>query len=295
MPEELRVMQLSDHESVKDLCALLWGERDYVPRRFPHWIEDSDSYPFGIFSGSDLLAMGCLEVVPDSRVAWAKALRVSPEQQRRGHGSRILHEMVETAKIQGVTRIRYATSSRNKASIALAERSGFSLRNSVGYYRLEPPFPQHPKPSPSIAPLSVGPDHLAEVLDSKPFLIGGETFPFSWEFYGTDAGSLERIAQLGKIRVINDDSGEANSVLLSREMVRDEVKTSVYSFFSINRSVFVDTFSRVLDELEESKTDRAAFFFGPGPDDWVQYIVDIPEEFKGRRFLLFEYSMQMAQ
>ncbi len=290
MSEELRVMQLSDHESVKDLCARLWGERDYVPRRFPHWTEDSDSHPIGIFSGRNLLAMGCLEVVPDSRTAWAKALRVSPEHQRRGYGSRILRRMMETAKNQDVTSIRYATSSRNKASIALAERAGFLLKNSVGYFRLEAPFPRHPKPSPSIRPFGVGPDHLADVLRSTPSLMGAETFPFSWEFYGVDAASLERIAELGKIRIVNDDSGETNSVLLSREMVRDEVKTSVYSFFSTNRSVFIDIFSRVLDELEESKTDRAAFFFGPGPDDWVQYIVEIPEQFKGRRFLLFEYG-----
>ncbi|MHA2005629.1 MAG: hypothetical protein ACW960_16325, partial [Candidatus Thorarchaeota archaeon] len=57
---------------------------------------------------------------------------------------------------------------------------------------------------------------------------------------------------------------------------------------SNNRTVFVDIFSRALDYLEASKTERAAFFLGPRVEQWVEYIIEIPQEFAGRRFLLYE-------
>ncbi|MFX1265232.1 MAG: hypothetical protein ACFFH0_07615, partial [Promethearchaeota archaeon] len=69
------------------------------------------------------------------------------------------------------------------------------------------------------------------------------------------------------------------------------LRTSVYSIFSKNRSVFVDVFSRILDELQETNTDRGVFFLGPRAEEWVQYMVHIPEEYEGRRFLLYEINL----
>jgi len=269
----------------------IWGERDYIPDRFPRWIESENMHPIGFFHNDRLLAMGALQITPKKEKAWVKGLRVEYESQQKGLGSKITEHLLDHARRLGVKTLRYGTSTRNKASTGLAEKLGFRLANSVSYLRLEPPFPAHPTPSPSFVPLEIGPERLQEILVTSPDLIESETFAFSWEFYNKDLEGIRQAAELGRVRVVIGDTGETNTIFLSRTGLRNDMRTSVYSIFSKNRSVFVDVFSRILDELEETKTDRGAFFLGPRAEEWVQYMVDIPQEYKGRRFLLYEIDL----
>ncbi|UCH04938.1 MAG: GNAT family N-acetyltransferase [Candidatus Thorarchaeota archaeon] len=284
-------MHISDHDDVRDLCMGLWGERDYIPDRFPQWIDSDSMHPFGVFQNNRLVAIGALQVTPEKKKAWIKGLRVQLESQQKGLGSRITEHLMDYARQVGVKTLRYGTSTRNKASMGLAEKLGFRLTNSVSYLRLEPPFPAHPTPSPSFVPLEIGPERFQEILAISPDLIESETFAFSWEFYNKDLEGIRQATELGKVRVVIDDTGGTNTIFLSRIGLMNDMRTSVYSIFSKNRSVFVDVFSRILDELEETKTDRGAFFLGPRAEEWVQYMVDIPAEYKGRRFMLYEMSL----
>jgi GNAT superfamily N-acetyltransferase len=269
----------------------LWGERDYIPNRFPQWIDSDDMHPFGVFHDDGLAAIGVLQVTQEKEKAWIKGLRVEAERQHEGLGSMMTEHLMDQARDIGVKTLRYGTSTRNKASMGLAEKLGFKLANSISYLRLEPPFPAHPTPSPSLVPLEIGPGRFQEILAASPDLIETDTFAFSWEFYDKNAEGITQAAELGRVRVVIGDTGETNTIFLSRAGLRNDMRTSVYSIFSKNRSVFVDVFSRVLDELEETKTDRGAFFLGPRAEEWVQYMVDIPEEYKGRRFLLYETNL----
>jgi len=291
MPERIRALHISDHDDIRDLCMGLWGVRDYIPERFPQWVDSEYMHPFGLFQNNRLEAMGALQVTPERKKAWIKGLRVKLESQRMGFGYRITEHLMDYARQVGVMTLRYGTSTRNKASMGLAEKLGFKLTNSVSYLRLEPPFPAHPAPSPSFVPLVIGPERFHEILATSPDLIESETFAFSWEFYNKDIEGIRQATDIGKVRVIIDGTGEANTVFLSRSELRNDMRTSVYSIFSKNRSVFVDVFSRILGELEETGTDRGAFFLGPRAEEWVQYMVEIPEEYKGRRFLLYEASI----
>ncbi|MHA2432977.1 MAG: GNAT family N-acetyltransferase [Candidatus Thorarchaeota archaeon] len=281
-------MHLPDYQDVRDLCMGLWGERDYIPDRFPQWVESDEMHPFGVFQNERLVAIGALQVTPERERAWIKGLRVELEHQHKGLGSRITKHLMHQARRLGVKTLRYGTSTRNKASMRLAEKLGFRLSNSVSYLRLETPFPAHPTPSPNLIPLEIEPERFSEILATSPGLIESETFAFSWEFYNKDTDSIRQAAELGRVRVVIGDAGETNAVFLSRTGMRNDIRTSVYSVFSTNRSVFVDVFSRILDEVEKTNAHRAAFFLGPRAEEWVQYLVDIPDEYKGRRFLLFE-------
>jgi GNAT superfamily N-acetyltransferase len=291
MRERIRALHISDHDDVRDLCMGLWGERDYIPNRFPQWIDCDYMHPFGVFQNNRLAAIGALQVTPEIKKAWIKGLRVKSESQRKGLGYRITEHLMDYARQIGVKTLRYGTSTRNKASMRLAEKLGFKLVNSVSYLRLEPPFPEHPTPSPSFVPLEIGPDRFHEIMTKSPDLIESETFAFSWEFYNKDTEGIRQATEIGKVRVVIGDTGEANTIFLSRSGLRNDMRTSVYSVFAKNRSVFVDVFSRILDELEETKSDRGAFFLGPRAEEWVQYMVDIPEEYRGRRFVLYEVSI----
>ncbi|MFX1415785.1 MAG: GNAT family N-acetyltransferase [Promethearchaeota archaeon] len=282
---------MSDHDDVRDLCMGLWGERDYIPDQFPQWIESERTHPFGVFQNNRLVAIGMLQVSPEMKMAWIKGLRVKFENQHMGLGSKITEHLMDYACQVGVKRLRYGTSTRNEASMGLAEKLGFKLASSVSYLRLEPPFPEHPTPSPNLIPIEIGPERLQEILATSPDLIEDETIAFSWEFYNKDFEGIRQVAEIAKVRAVISETGKANTICLSHSGLRNDLRTSIYSIFSINRSAFVDVFSRILDELEETKTDRGAFFLGPRAEEWVQYMVEIPEEYKSRRFLLYEASI----
>jgi hypothetical protein len=172
----------------------------------------------------------------------------------------------------------------------VAENLGFELKNDVRYFRLEPAFPPHPKPSPSINPLQVDPERLHEILENSD-IIPSDTFAIRWEFHKKDVKSLQGVLQREKAQAVFGETGNVESLSFFSSFERDGQKTSVFSMFSTNRTVFVDIFSRALDYLEATQTERAAFFLGPRVEEWVEYIIDTPEEFVKRRFLLYEKKL----
>ncbi|MFX1542475.1 MAG: GNAT family N-acetyltransferase [Promethearchaeota archaeon] len=290
MSEELRDLKLSDHPAVNDLCMGIWGGRDYVPDSFPKWIENDLNYPIGIFSGDVLQAIGNLEVKSGKESGWVKGLRVRESQRRKGLASRLVDEMILRAKKEGLDYLRYATSSRNIASMKVAENLGFELKNGVCYFRLEPPFPPHPAPSPNIIPLYVGHDRLHDILATSD-LIPGDTFAVRWEFHNKDVISLESILESETAHLVFGDNGKAESLTFFSSFDRNGQRTTAFSIFSTNRSIFVDVLSRALDYLESTKTERAAFFLGPRVEEWVEFTIPVPKEFAGRRFLLYEMKV----
>jgi GNAT superfamily N-acetyltransferase len=290
MSEEPRDLKLTDHPAVNDLCMGIWGGRDYVPDSFPKWIENDLNYPIGIFSGDVLQAIGNLEVKSGKTVGWVKGLRVRESERRKGYASKIVDQMIVKAKQIGAETLMYATSSRNTASMKVAETLGFLLMNDVRYFRLEPPFPPHPSPSPSIIPLQVYPKRLHEILETGD-LIPTETFPVRWEFHNRDVMSLESILEREIAQVVFGGTGKAESLTFFYTFERDGQKTTAFTMYSTNRSVFVDVFSRALDYLDATKTEHAVFFLGPRVEQWVEYTIEIPQEFSGRRFLLYEKKL----
>jgi RimJ/RimL family protein N-acetyltransferase len=287
MPEELRDLVLSDYPAVNELCMRIWGGKDYIPHRFPKWFSDDLNHPFGIFHGDTLQAIGNLEIKSHNKTGWVKGLRVGEMQRRKGYASRLVNHMLQRARKIGLDTLQYATSSRNIASMKVAENLGFTLVNDVRYFRLEPPFPPHPRPSPSINPLQVDSERLHGILETSD-IIPSDAFAIRWEFHKKDIMNIKAILEREEAQVVFGDAGNAESLTFFSSFDRDGQKTTIFSMFSNNRTVFVDIFSRALDYLEASKTERAAFFLGPRVEQWVEYIIEIPQEFAGRRFLLYE-------
>ncbi|MFW9890479.1 MAG: GNAT family N-acetyltransferase [Candidatus Thorarchaeota archaeon] len=290
MFEELRDLKLTDHRAVNDLCMGIWGGRDYVPDAFPTWIENDLHHPIGIFSGDVLQAIGNLEIKSGKQVGWVKGLRVREAARRKGLASKLVNQMIMRAKQIGLETLRYATSSRNIASMKVAENLGFALMNDVRYFRLEPPFPPHPSTSPSIMPLQIGHKRLHEILETTD-LIQSETFPIRWEFHNKDINSLEAILDQEIVQVIFGGTRTADSLVFFYTFERDGQKTTAFTMYSTNRSLFVDAFSRALDYLDATKTERAVFFLGPRVEQWIEYTIRIPQDFSGRRFLLYEKKL----
>lgn len=290
MSDRPRHLTIEDLEQVKSLCETVWEGNDYVPESFPKWATDEKATTLGIFNGDELVALLNLEQVEETSIAWVQGLRVKDGHRDKGYGTKLTKAIVDIAKEKGIRTLWYATSSRNEASQHVAEKAGFSLIESNGYFRLYHPYPDHAKPSPSIIPLQVDSNRLHELLMSNPDLVGSTVFPLAWEY---DFKSLEGLARLTKnaiIKVIIDEAGTTEGLYCLTTRKRGDELTAAYTVYATNRSIFVDIISRTIDEANALGANRVVYFLGPRGSEWASGLGFVEEEFIGRKFLLYELN-----
>jgi len=292
MSDTLRELVIEDHDQVKILCENIWEGNDYVPEEFPEWISNSNEIPIGIFKGNELVALGDLEKIENSAIAWVKGLRVKDGHRQKGYGVRITKAIAEIAKQHGIRILWYATSSRNEGSQHVAEHAGFRLADKTGYFRLYRPYPEHSTPSPTIEPIEIDVDRLYEILVDTPELVESTTFPLAWHFDFKSKEGLTRLLHDADIKVIIDEEGIAQGIYCMAHRDRNEnVWTAAYTVFATNRTIFVDIISRTIDEADSLGAERAVYFLGPRATEWYMALGYVDEEFNGRKFLLYELNL----
>lgn len=292
MPEHLRELVIEDHDQVKVLCETIWDGNDYVPEEFPKWILDSTDTAVGIFKGEELVALGDLEKVENASIGWVKGLRVKEAHRQKGYGAKVTEALTIAAKEQGIRILWYATSSRNEASQLVAERTGFTLADTTGYFRLYRPYPEHSTPSPTLVPLKIDANRLHDILLSNPELVESTTFPLAWQFDFKSIEGLSRLLEDSEIKVIIDEEGIAQGIYcMARRDRKEDVWTAAYTVFATNRTVFVDIIARSIDEADALGAARSVYFLGPRATDWALTLGYVDEEFTGRRFLLYEINL----
>jgi len=291
MSENLRELTSDDQDQVDALCETIWQGNDYVPAAFPRWVSAADSYTLGLFIEEKLVAIGNIEKTEGTTIAWLQGLRVKDTHREKGHATSLTLALCELAREKEISTLWYATSSRNIASIKVAEKTGFQKVTSTGYFRLYKPFPPHSKPSPSIVPVQVSPDRLHELLEINPDLAPDDKFPLAWHFDFKTLDGLSRLVSRAINKAVIDEAGIPQAVYCVTERERQEEKTSAYTVFATDRSVFVDIMSRMIDESESAGVDRSVFFLGPNTTEWAQDLGYVSEEFEGRRFLLYEKQL----
>lgn len=288
MPSNLRQLTIDDKRQVDLLCETIWEGHDYIPESFPKWIASERATTLGIFEDDELVAICNMELVLGTSIAWVQGLRVKDGFRHKGYGVEVTKAIVEKAQEKNVRTLWYATSSKNDYSQKVAEKLGFYQADRVGYFRLQKPYPNHSKPSPSIIPLTVNSSRLFELLSINPDLIPSATIPLAWEFDFRSLEGLERLGKQTKFKVIIDEAGAAQALYFQVERRRHDEFTTAYTVFSTDRAVFVDIISRALDEANTLGADRAIFFLGPRASEWTASLGYVDDEFKDRRFLLYE-------
>ena len=292
MSESLRRLVIEDHDQVKTLCETIWDGNDYVPEEFPQWISNSKNTSVGIFKGDELIALGDIEKVENAAIGWVKGLRVKEGHRQKGHGIKITEELANIAREQGIRILWYATSSRNEASQLVAERTGFTLADSTGYFRLYRPYPEHSRPSPTLTPLKIDATRLHDLLLTNPELVESTTFPLAWQFDFKSIEGLSRLLHDSEIKVTIDEEGITQGLYcMARRDRKEDIWTAAYTVFATNRTVFVDIIARSIDEADALGADRAVYFLGPRATEWALTLGYIDEEFIGRRFLLYELNL----
>ncbi len=291
MSENLRELVIEDQEHINILCETIWNGNDYVPAVFPRWISTPDSHTLGLFKDNELIACGNIEKTEGTNIGWIQGLRVKDTQRKKGYATNITIALSSYAKEIGISTIWYATSSRNIASITVAQKTGFHEEASTGYFRLYNPFPPHSKPSLSVVPIQVNPERLFELLTINPELVESDKLPLAWHFDYKTIEGLTRLVSRAIVKVVLDQAGIPQGFYCVTERERKEEKTAAYTVFATNRAIFVDIMSRMIDEAQIEEVDRAVFFLGPRATEWAQDLGYVAEEFTGRRFLLYEKKL----
>ncbi len=290
MPFEIRNIERSDEEAVRKVSESNW-DRDYVPDRFSSYQDNPSWHMFGLFEDGELLGFAALQEIDGADFGWAKALRVRNNRHREGIGLKLTEHCVKLAKKQGLKSLRYATSSRNAASIGVAKKAGFDLVEEVGYFRLEKPYPQQPNPSPSITPIKATPERVSEALQQNSDLVPTKHMPVTWEFENKDLDGIKRISEESAFNIITNDNGLPISLYYFSEASRNDQVTRAHTLYCTDRSIFVDVMARLVDDLKSSEVDRAAFFLGPRGREWSESLIAVPEKYQNRRFLLYERKL----
>jgi GNAT superfamily N-acetyltransferase len=288
MPDSLRQLTIDDKEQVDLLCATIWEGHDYIPESFPKWATDNNDTTLGIFEENELVAICNLELVPRTNIAWVQGLRVKDGFRHKGYGTKIVRAVVQKAQERNVRTLWYVTSSNNDYSQKVAEKLEFYKADSVGYFRLQKPFPSHPRPSPNFIPMTVSPSRLFELLAVNPGMISGSTIPLAWEFDFKSLDGLERLGQHTEFKVVTDENGVPQGLFCLVDRRRQDEHTIACTVFSTDRAIFVDIISRIIDEAVNLNAGRAVFFLGPNPSEWAKDLGYVDEEFAGRKFLLYE-------
>ena len=290
MPTSIRELSLKDHERIKILSETIWNGNDYVPETFPKWMENPQARTIGLFEEDELVAFGNIEKIADTDIAWIQGLRVKEGYRKKGHATTINFALIDIAREMKIKYLWYATSSRNEASMKVAEKCGFHIADRTGYFRIYKPFPTHPKPSLSIVPLPVSPERLHELLIANPDLVESSTVPLAWHFDFKTLDGLTRLLSDAVVKVVVDESGKVSGLYSQIERGKNEEMTAAFTVFATNRSVFVDIMSRMIDQAETVGADRAVFFLGPRVTEWAMDLGYVADEFMERKFLLYELN-----
>ncbi len=287
----IRKLEPEDVDAVRAVSQSVW-EHDYAPESFQRWLDDPNWHPIGVFKDGLLVSFAALQQVPETDYAWVKALRTHSNYHRQGFGVMAVEKTLDIARELGIREVRYATSSRNEASHELAKKLGFILADEVGYFRLEAPFPPRPKSSPAFVPLKVDAKRQFEAIQTYDDLVTTSSIPVAWDFENKDLKGLERIHERNESYQIIGDSGEVLTLYFRRTLERDGDLIVTHSVFSRDRSTFVDTMSRLIEEAEDMNAQRAVFFLGPNATEWSSMLMLVPAEYRDRRFILLKRILE---
>ncbi len=122
-----RELSYEDIPAIKDISKDIWEGDDYVPYVIHEWLQEKDCMNYGTFKDenkTDLIGFGRVKLY-DKDIAWLEGGRIKVSYQGQGIGKMQLNYAIEYAKKIGMKIAQYDTSSKNFASISLANFYGF--------------------------------------------------------------------------------------------------------------------------------------------------------------------------
>lgn len=130
---------LKDTADVLDLTKDIWEGHDYVPYVWHEWLEDHTGLLAVAEYGGRVVGLGKLTQL-DAGQWWLEGLRVHPNYQGQGIGSRLHDYALAHWERNDGGSLRLATASFRKSVHHLCDRTGFEKVAEFTIYRSEPLF-----------------------------------------------------------------------------------------------------------------------------------------------------------
>ncbi|MBD3196256.1 MAG: GNAT family N-acetyltransferase [Candidatus Lokiarchaeota archaeon] len=128
-----RELKEQDIPQINEISKNIWEGEDYVPYIIDDWLNDEQSFNYGVFSDKEktiLIAFGRIKFLSES-LYWLEGGRVRKDFQGKGIGTQMMEFSLNYCKKNDIGIIQYDTASTNEASVALAEKYGFQKKLSM--------------------------------------------------------------------------------------------------------------------------------------------------------------------
>ena len=122
-----------DTGDVLELTSMIWEGRDYVPKVWQEWLEDSDGMLAVAEYGGSVVGLVKLTRM-ESDEWWLEGLRVHPQFEGRGIASRLHDYVMDYWQRNCGGTLRLATSSQRLPVQHLCERTGFRKLTELTVY-----------------------------------------------------------------------------------------------------------------------------------------------------------------
>jgi RimJ/RimL family protein N-acetyltransferase len=237
MPAKVKRVTGSDREAVLEISRHIWNGYDYLPSVIDEWLKDPNSNIYGVEVDERLVAIANLRLVDDGRTGWMEGLRVHPDYRGKGYAHMLTRELMEKAKELGVEKLRYTTSTRNEASLKLAEKYGLTRVFEMSVF-----WRQNLNAAPSKAngyPIrQIRPKEVYALLQTSPHLVSQKILIFDWKALDYTLDSLETIGRSHEF-FVSVEEGEVNSLSYGTLRHRGETLLWVFTIYAAETRGFL--------------------------------------------------------
>ncbi|MHA2035960.1 MAG: N-acetyltransferase family protein [Promethearchaeota archaeon] len=177
-----RNLTTEDIPAIKEISKDIWEGEDYVPHIIENWLQDEKCMNYGAFIDEKKVVMVGFGRVKHltKDIAWLEGGRVKKEYQKQGIGRGMTQYALDYSYQAEAKVAQYDTSSKNRASIALAKYFGFKRKKSMNVLGAERKEIRLFKPN-SLEVKKISADEAKEIY--KNFDIGiGDEVCMGWSY-----------------------------------------------------------------------------------------------------------------
>lgn len=128
----------ADLPRLRDMCANVWGGRDFLPSVAGKLASDPKViFLAGTEAEGRIIAVGFAMLIDGGKTAYLGGLRVDESLQKRGIGSAFIRRLLRDSALAGATRARFSRDRRSKATARIAEATGFKSVLQAPVLRVE--------------------------------------------------------------------------------------------------------------------------------------------------------------
>ena len=201
MTVKITRVRKSDLDDILEISKQIWEGHDYLPSAINTWLRNPASYTCGVKVNDRLVAVANLRLIENGRTGWMEGLRVHPDYRGRGFANALTKHVIKKGKDLHVQCLRYTTSTRNQASLKLAQKFGFAQILEMGvFWHPDPKNIQIPRKTPHITKATA--EQVHAFLQENPKIIPHNILIYDWKAVDCTLANLKMLEKSHELYVI---------------------------------------------------------------------------------------------